>query len=167
MPRRMNRGKQQVLLNYLPERTFDFEKIGTIARVSRVRGFPRSDLNLPLVLRAIQEQLDVWQPAYRPVLQNLTTAADRLYCWNREVSMLVCIRSLSGVRLITADMSSFDGKTLRERLTVRDAARQGHYDRCDLLRCIVVAQSSRSHHLSVNNAITLGIWRSAHGVVKR
>ena len=77
MPRKMNRGKQQVLLNYLPERTFDFEKIGTIAQVRRVRGFPRGDLNLPLVLRSVQEQLNAWQPDYRPVLQNITAAADR------------------------------------------------------------------------------------------
>lgn len=77
MPRRMNRGKQQILFSYLPERTFDFEKIGTIARVHRVRGFPRGDLNLSLVLRSIQEQLDAWQTAYRPVLQNVTAAADR------------------------------------------------------------------------------------------
>jgi hypothetical protein len=77
MSRRMSRGKQQVLLTYLPERTFDFEKIGTIARVQRVRGFPRSDLNLALVLRSVQEQLGAWQPAYRPVLQNVTNATDR------------------------------------------------------------------------------------------
>jgi hypothetical protein len=77
MPRRMNRGKQQVLLNYVPERTFDFERIGTIARVHRVRGFLREDLNLSLVLRSIHEQLEPWLPAYRPVLQNVTNAADR------------------------------------------------------------------------------------------
>ncbi len=77
MPRRMNRGKQQVLINYLPERTFDFEKIGTIARIHRVRGFPRSDLNIALVLRSVQDQLDAWQQAYRPVLQDVTTLADR------------------------------------------------------------------------------------------
>lgn len=77
MPRRMSRGKQQVLLNYLPERTIDFEKIGTIARVHRIRGFPRSDLNLPLVLRSVQEQLNTWQASYRPALQNVTSAADR------------------------------------------------------------------------------------------
>ncbi len=73
----MSRGKHQVLLNYLPERTIDFEKIGTIARVQRIRGFPRNDLNLSLVLRSVQDQLDAWQPSYRPVLQNVTNAADR------------------------------------------------------------------------------------------
>jgi hypothetical protein len=73
----MNKGKQQVLLNYLPERTFDFEKIGTIARVHRTRGFLRSDLNLSLVLRAVQEQLEAWQVVYRPILQNVTGALDR------------------------------------------------------------------------------------------
>lgn len=77
MPRRMSRGKQQILLTYLPERTFDFEKIGTIARVQRVRGFPRTDLNLALVLRSVQEQLNAWQVPYRPVLQNVANAADR------------------------------------------------------------------------------------------
>lgn len=77
MPRRMNRGKQQVLLTYLPERTFDFEKIGTIARVHRVRGFPRSDLNISLVLRAMQERLEAWQPPFRPGLEDVSSAADR------------------------------------------------------------------------------------------
>ena len=40
MGRRMTRGKQQVLFNYLPGKTFDFEKIATIARVTTIRGIP-------------------------------------------------------------------------------------------------------------------------------
>lgn len=77
MPQRMSRGKQQVLLGYLPERTFDFQKIGTIAKVDRIRGFPRSDLNLSLILRAIQDRLNAWQPAFRPVLHDITKAQDK------------------------------------------------------------------------------------------
>ena len=56
MGRRMSRGKQQVLLNYLPGKTFDFEKVAVIARVDRIRGVPRADLNARLILRAVEEQ---------------------------------------------------------------------------------------------------------------
>lgn len=77
MGRRMNRGKQQVLLNYLPGKTFDFEKIGTIARVDRIRGVPRPDLNTRLILRAVEEQAHAWSEEYRPVFRDLGRAADR------------------------------------------------------------------------------------------
>jgi hypothetical protein len=78
MARAMHRGKQQVLLNYLPGRTFDFEKIATIARVERIRGVPRVDLNTRLILRAIEEQVRAWSEEHRPVFRNLDgAAADR------------------------------------------------------------------------------------------
>ncbi len=77
MGRRMSRGKQQVLLNYLPGKTFDFEKIGTIARVDRIRGVPRTDLNMRLILRAVEEQARAWSEEHRPVFRDLERATDR------------------------------------------------------------------------------------------
>ena len=44
MGRKMTKGKQQVLFNYLPGQTFDFEKVATIARVSKIKGIARADL---------------------------------------------------------------------------------------------------------------------------
>lgn len=77
MGRRMNRGKQQILLNYLPGKTFDFEKIGTIARIERIRGVPRTDLNSRLILRAVEEQARAWSEEHRPIFRDLDRAADR------------------------------------------------------------------------------------------
>lgn len=76
MSRRMKRGKQQVLLNYLPGKTFDFEKVGTIARVDRIRGVPRTDLNARLILRAVEEQVRGWSEEYRPIFRDLERMAD-------------------------------------------------------------------------------------------
>lgn len=77
MGRRMSRGKQQVLLNYLPGKTFDFEKVAVIARVDRIRGVPRADLNTRLILRAVEEQARAWSDEHRPVFRELERAADR------------------------------------------------------------------------------------------
>lgn len=70
MPPKMRRGKQQVLLNYLPGKTFDFDRIGVIARVDRVRGTPRSDLNGKLILNAVNEYASAWHEGHRPALRN-------------------------------------------------------------------------------------------------
>lgn len=67
MGRKMNRGKQQVLFNYLPGRTFDFEG-GVISRVSRIRGLQRNDLNLTMLLLKIQEEAQGWNEEFRPGL---------------------------------------------------------------------------------------------------
>lgn len=77
MGRRMSRGKQQVLLNYLPGKTFDFEKVPVIARVDRIRGVPRPDLNARLILRAVEEQARAWSDEHRPVFRELERAVDR------------------------------------------------------------------------------------------
>lgn len=77
MGRRMTRGKQQLLLNYLPGRTFDFQKIGTIARVSKVRGIPRVDLNLGLILRSVADQASAWPEEHRPGFRDLERSAER------------------------------------------------------------------------------------------
>ena len=66
MPSRMRRGKQQVLLNYLPGRSFDFERIGVIARVDQIRGMPRQDLNGQLILVAVADYASAWSENHRP-----------------------------------------------------------------------------------------------------
>jgi hypothetical protein len=73
----MSRGKQQVLLNYLPGKTFDFEKIGTIARVEHIRGIPTRDLNARLILSAISDEVQPWNEAFRPVFADMQNAGDR------------------------------------------------------------------------------------------
>jgi len=69
MGRKMSRGKQQVLFNYLPGRTFDFEG-GTIARVNSIRGRQRDDLNVFLLLRRIAEDARAWSPDFRLSLRD-------------------------------------------------------------------------------------------------
>ncbi|HEU0144799.1 MAG TPA: hypothetical protein VFQ47_08435, partial [Nitrososphaera sp.] len=66
----MRRSKQQILLRFLPGRTFDFERIATIARVESIRGVPSTDLNLGIVVNKISEEARAWQPVYRPTLQD-------------------------------------------------------------------------------------------------
>lgn len=77
MRSRMSRGKQQVLLNYLPGKTFDFEKVAVIARVEKIRGVPRPDLNARLILRAVEDQARAWSEEHRPVFRDLERAIDR------------------------------------------------------------------------------------------
>ncbi len=67
MGRKMSRGKQQILFNYLPGRTFDFEG-GVISRISRIRGLQRNDLNLTMLLLKIQEEAQGWNEEFRPGL---------------------------------------------------------------------------------------------------
>ena len=67
---KMQRGKQQVLFNYLPGKTFDFRRIGVIARVSRIRGEPKTNLNATVLLRKIADEARAWQPDLRPVLRD-------------------------------------------------------------------------------------------------
>jgi hypothetical protein len=74
----MNRGKQQVLFNYLPNRTFDFERVAAIARVVGIRGDPRTDLNVLVLLRRIAEEAGAWQEDFRPALRDdVLRQADR------------------------------------------------------------------------------------------
>jgi len=70
MGRRMQRGKRQVVFNYLPGKTFDFAKTGTIARVSAIRGLLRNDLNMRIVLRKVASAARAWGPDSRPVLRD-------------------------------------------------------------------------------------------------
>lgn len=70
MGRKMSRGKQQILFNYLPGKTFDFERIATIAKVINVRGFQRTDLNISVLLRKVAEEARAWQLDFRPTLRD-------------------------------------------------------------------------------------------------
>ncbi len=70
MARAMSRGKQQVLFNYLPGKTFDFEKIGIVARVESIFGYKRTDINEEFVLAGIREDAGAWEEGARPGLND-------------------------------------------------------------------------------------------------
>lgn len=66
----MTRGKQQILFNYLPNRTFDFGRVAAIARVVSIRGESRTDLNATILLRRIKEEVNAWPEESRPALRD-------------------------------------------------------------------------------------------------
>jgi hypothetical protein len=68
----MYRGKQQILFNYLPGRTFDFERIGAIAKVENVRGVVCTSLNSNVVLQRIAHEARAWDEQFRPALRDAT-----------------------------------------------------------------------------------------------
>ena len=71
MARSMSRGKGQVLRDFLPGRTFDFQGTSpTIGLVTDIRGTPVSDINTTMLLRRIKEQVAPWDEAYRPTLRD-------------------------------------------------------------------------------------------------
>ncbi len=72
MGRKMSRGKQQVLFNYLPGKTFDFERVATIAQVTAIRGSLRNDLNRIILLRKVKENASAWDENLRPALSDET-----------------------------------------------------------------------------------------------
>ena len=61
MRTKMTRGKQQVLFEYLPGRTFDFDKSNRLALITSIRGMLETDINKDLVLKAIERYASVWQ----------------------------------------------------------------------------------------------------------
>lgn len=75
--RKMNRGKQQILYHYLPSRTFDFEKSGTIAIVDKIRGRENNDLIPELIYDAIEEQISTWNVERRQIFGNMKRSANR------------------------------------------------------------------------------------------
>jgi hypothetical protein len=66
----MTRGKRQILFDFLPGRTFDFERVATIARVTEVRGNPQVALNAGLLLRRLEAHARAWEPEFRPALSD-------------------------------------------------------------------------------------------------
>jgi hypothetical protein len=66
----MRRGKQQIMHRFLPGKTFDFERVATIARVQAIRGNPRTDLNVSVVLRKIEAEAIAWDVDKRPALRD-------------------------------------------------------------------------------------------------
>ena len=58
---KMTRGKQQILFNYLPGKTFDFDKSNRLAQITSIRGIQKTDLNVDLVLQAIERYAFAWQ----------------------------------------------------------------------------------------------------------
>lgn len=58
---KMTRGKQQVLFNYLPGKTFDFDKSNLLAQITSIRGMQKNDMNVSLVLQAIERYTSAWQ----------------------------------------------------------------------------------------------------------
>lgn len=70
MGRKMRRGKQQVLLELLPGKTFDFERVATIARVESIRGVQRNDLHIAVVLQKVGEEAQAWEERFRPTLRD-------------------------------------------------------------------------------------------------
>ena len=83
MARTMNRSKQQILLRFLPGKTFDFERVAAIARVESIRGALNSDLNLAIVVNRICEEARAWQTVYRPsLLDNVLNDSARFVLLN-------------------------------------------------------------------------------------
>src|SRR5687767_6842396 len=65
----LDRGKQQVIFNHLPQSTLDFGG-GVIARISRIRGSQATSLNSSMVVRKIAEEARAWPEEFRPALRD-------------------------------------------------------------------------------------------------
>jgi len=65
----LQRGKQQVIFNHLPNSTLDFGA-GVIARVTRIRGSQATELNASMVIRKIAEEARAWPEEFRPALRD-------------------------------------------------------------------------------------------------
>jgi len=66
----MRRGKQQIMHRFLPGKTFDFERVATIARVQSIRGIPKTEFNSSVVLRKIASEAMAWDADKRPALRD-------------------------------------------------------------------------------------------------
>lgn len=67
---KISRGKQQVLLKYLPGKTFDFGSFAMIARVKNIRGIPLNELSPRVLINKIAEDAKAWKSDFRPVLRD-------------------------------------------------------------------------------------------------
>nr|BDD46346.1 hypothetical protein 1 [Pseudomonadaceae bacterium] len=70
MPSSMTRGKNQILYNYLPERTIEFPKGAAIARITQILGTTPHDLNHDAVVRRIATEARAWREEWRPALRD-------------------------------------------------------------------------------------------------
>ena len=66
----MTRGKNQILYNYLPERTIEFPKGAAIARITQILGTTPQDLNHDAVVRRIATEARAWREEWRPALRD-------------------------------------------------------------------------------------------------
>lgn len=60
MPKKMSRGKNQIMYGYLPGYVFDFDKSSAIAQVQNIRGDACADLNMDLILQAVRNEAAPW-----------------------------------------------------------------------------------------------------------
>lgn len=70
MSRSIEKGKQQILFNYLPGKVFDFGKKLTFAKIDSVRGNTFHQLNHSLIIRKIGDHARAWAQDYRPALSD-------------------------------------------------------------------------------------------------
>jgi len=75
MPVSMSRGKYQVLFNYLPGRTVEFERQGAIARISHIRGFRPREINPDMVIDRVVSEIRAWPEERRPALRDHSLVA--------------------------------------------------------------------------------------------
>lgn len=67
---KMTRGKQQILFNYLPGKTFDFDKSNRLAQITSIRGIQKNDISVSLVLQAIETYTSAWQENLASIFHN-------------------------------------------------------------------------------------------------
>lgn len=69
MRKTLQRGKQQVIFNHLPQSTLDFGD-RVFAKIMRIRGSQATSLNADMVLRKIEEEARAWPEEFRPALRD-------------------------------------------------------------------------------------------------
>lgn len=67
MRKKMDRSKRAILFNNLPGQTYDFERTGVIARTRKIRARQNTELNLQLVVSAVERAVNPWIPEQRPL----------------------------------------------------------------------------------------------------
>lgn len=67
MRNKMDRSKRAVLFNNLPGQTYDFDRTGVIARTRKIRARQNTELNLHLVVSAVERSVAPWLLEQRPL----------------------------------------------------------------------------------------------------
>lgn len=70
MIEKFQRGKQQVLYNYLPGRVIDFGNTTVFAKIRSVTGERFDEVNKQVLINKIRQQARAWDETYRPGLEN-------------------------------------------------------------------------------------------------